>query len=49
VSDESRRPRPSLGAVFANFRTYDAPFFTKLRLAARNKARTRQNCRGNDG
>jgi hypothetical protein len=37
--------RPSLAAVFSNFRTYDAPLLTKLRLAARNnwiKVRTRR-------
>ena len=52
MSDESRHPRPSLGAVCANFRTCDAPFFTKLRMAARNtwtKARTLKDCCGNDG
>ena len=52
MSDESPRQRPSLGAVFSNFRTYDAPFLTKMRLLARNnwiKARTRKDCCGNDG
>jgi hypothetical protein len=44
--------KPSLGAVFANFREYDAPFATKVRMALRNnlkKARTRQDCCGNLG
>jgi hypothetical protein len=47
---ESRRG--TLGAFFSNFRTYDAPFLTKLRLAVRNnwiKARTRRDCCGNTG
>jgi len=44
--------RPSFRAVISNWRTYDAPFWTKLRLAARNnwtKLRTRQNCCGHEG
>lgn len=52
MNDEPRRARPSLGAVFGNFRTYDAPFLAKLRMAARNnwiKARTRSDCCGNGG
>lgn len=52
MSEQPRRRRPSLGAVFSNFRTYDAPFFTKLCLAARNtwtKALTLKDCCGNDG
>ena len=52
MSDEPRRARPSLGAVLANLRTYDAPLLTKLHLAARNnwtKARTRKDCCGNNG
>jgi hypothetical protein len=47
-----RPPRPSLGAVFANWRAYDAPFLTKLRLAARNnwtKLRRRDTCCGHEG
>jgi hypothetical protein len=46
------RPRPSLGATWSNWRDYDAPFGTKLRLAFRNnwkKLRTRRNCCGNGG
>jgi hypothetical protein len=52
MSEQPPRPRPSLGAVFSNFRTFDAPFLAKLRMAARNnwiKARTRKDCCGNDG
>jgi hypothetical protein len=44
--------RPSLRASFANWRSYEAPFLTKLRMAARNnwtKVRTRRNCCGNNG
>jgi len=44
--------RPSLGALFTNFRTYDAPFHVKLRLALRNnmiKFRTHSNCCGHLG
>lgn len=49
---DTRGPRPSLGAVFTNWRTYDAPFAMKLRMLLRNnwtKARTRSNCCGNTG
>lgn len=52
MSDGPPRPRPGLGAVFSNFRTHDAPFLMKLRMAARNswtKARTLRGCCGNDG
>ena len=41
-----------MSAVFSNWRTYDAPFATKLRLALSNnliKIRKRQNCCGNYG
>jgi len=51
MNDEPHRARPSLGTLFSNFRTYDAPFLTKLRMAARNnwiKARTRTGCCGHD-
>jgi len=44
--------RPSFRSSVANWREYDAPFATKVRLALRNnwrKARTRSNCCGNDG
>jgi hypothetical protein len=50
--DEEPRPKPSLGAIFSNWTTYDAPFAVKLRMAASNtliKLRTRQNCCGNHG
>jgi hypothetical protein len=43
---------PSLKAAFNNFRTYDAPFMTKVGLVLRNniyKLRTRSNCCGNHG
>jgi hypothetical protein len=36
MSDARPPRRPSLGAVLSNWRAYDAPFVTKLRLAARN-------------
>lgn len=52
MSDEQPRQRPNLGAVFSNFRTFDAPCLAKLRMVARNnwiKARTRRDCCGNDG
>lgn len=52
MSEQPDRVRPSLGAVLANFRTYDASFFAKFRMAARNnwtKARTRKDCCGNHG
>ncbi len=44
--------RPSLRAVVSNFREYDAPFATRVRLLLRNnwkKVRTRSNCCGSDG
>ncbi len=44
--------RPSFGNVVTNWKTYDAPFATKLRLLLRNnwtKTRTRSNCCGNEG
>lgn len=44
--------KPNLGDVFSNFRDYDAPFATKVRMALRNnlkKARTRSDCCGNLG
>jgi hypothetical protein len=46
------RQRPSFGAVLSNWREFEAPFLTKLRLAARNnwlKLRRRVNCCGNEG
>ena len=45
-------PKPSLGAVLSNWRTYDAPVGTKLRMLVSNnltKVRTRQGCCGNHG
>jgi hypothetical protein len=50
--DPSPAPKPSLGAMFSNWSTYDAPFFTKLRMVASNnytKIRTRQSCCGHHG
>jgi hypothetical protein len=44
--------RPSLGNLVTNFRTYEAPLPTKLRLALANnltKIRSRSNCCGNRG
>ena len=51
MSDDER-PRPSMGAVFSNWREYDAPLLTKLRMAAKNnwrKINRRKSCCGNDG
>ena len=42
----------SFGEVVSNWREYDAPFGTKLRLAMKNywiRARTFSNCCGNHG
>ncbi|HLY83852.1 MAG TPA: hypothetical protein VKQ71_12745 [Acidimicrobiales bacterium] len=44
--------RPSFRVSIANFREYDAPFFTRVRMAFANnmiKLRTRSNCCGNHG
>jgi hypothetical protein len=44
--------RPGLGSAITNWRTYDAPFWTKLRMALRNnwtKVRNRSDCCGNTG
>jgi hypothetical protein len=44
--------RDELKISLQNFREYDAPFATKVRMAIANnlkKARTRQNCCGNLG
>lgn len=52
MSEGPRFGRPTLGAFFSNFGTYDAPLLTKLRLAIRNnwlKARARRGCCGNAG
>jgi hypothetical protein len=51
-SDPRRRQRPSLGAVFSNWATYQAPFGTKLHLVVSNnllKLRNREECCGNHG
>ena len=51
MSDEAPVERPSIRTAFANFRGYDAPFLTKLRMSARNtwiKARTRKDCCGHE-
>ena len=45
-------PRPTLDALVSNWRDFDAPARTKLRLALRNnwtKLRTRSNCCGSHG
>jgi hypothetical protein len=50
VSGERRQP--SFRALVTNWRTYDAPFATKLRLLLRNnwtKVQTRSDCCGNYG
>ena len=44
--------RPSIRASLANFREYDAPFATKVKMVFANNAkkfRTRSNCCGNHG
>ena len=44
--------KPSLGSSLANFREYDAPFTTKVRMLFANnlkKIRTHSNCCGNHG
>jgi hypothetical protein len=49
---EEPRPKPSLGAFFSNWTTYDAPFATKLRMTVSNnliKLRKQQACCGNNG
>jgi hypothetical protein len=51
-TSEEPRPKPSLGSFFSNWSTYDAPFATKLRMAASNtyiKLRHRQACCGHGG
>lgn len=48
----TRRPGQGLAASRANFREFEAPFATKLRMLLRNnwtKLRTHENCCGNDG
>jgi len=44
--------RPSIRVSIANFRDYDAPLATRLRLVVANnltKLRTRSSCCGNHG
>ena len=44
--------RDEIKTSWENFREYDAPFATKLRMAVSNnlvKARTRSDCCGNHG
>jgi hypothetical protein len=50
--EQEPRPQSSPGAFFSNWATYDAPFATKLRMAAANtviKLRNHQGCCGNHG
>jgi hypothetical protein len=52
ADDEPNHSRPSTRALFANWRTYDAPFMTKLRMAVSNnltKIRTKSTCCGHPG
>jgi hypothetical protein len=52
MAEERPRVRPSLGAVFTNWRRSDLPFLSKLRMALANnwtKLRTRRGCCGNEG
>ncbi len=47
-----RERRGSLGEVARNFREYDAPFHSKLRMFFANnwtKLKRRDDCCGNDG
>ena len=49
---EEPRPKPNPSALLSNWTTYDAPFATKVRLAASNtflKLRKRQACCGHHG
>jgi hypothetical protein len=49
---EQPRPKPSPAAFLSNWTTYDAPFVTKVRMAASNtflKLRRQQACCGNNG
>jgi len=44
--------RPSIAALISNWREYEAPFATKLRLAVRNSTLRfvrRSTCCGHDG
>jgi len=45
-------PPSNVNAFLTNFRTYDAPFATKVRMAIQNnlkKVRTGSSCCGNHG
>lgn len=47
-----RDDRPSFRSAITNWRTYDAPFATKLRMMLSNnwtKLRTRRSCCGHAG
>jgi hypothetical protein len=50
--EHGHEPRPNLRAAASNWRTYDAPFGTKLQMVLANnliKLRKRQGCCGNYG
>lgn len=52
MSSGRARQRPSLRAVFTNWRESDLPFHRKLAVAVRNnwiKLRTRRDCCGHPG
>ena len=52
MCDPESGGRSSFGATWSNWHDYDAPFHTKLRLAARNswiKFRHGTSCCGNGG
>jgi hypothetical protein len=54
MCEPGNRPssKPSVGAMLSNWKTYEGPFASKLRLAVSNnlvKLRTRQSCCGNYG
>jgi hypothetical protein len=49
---EEPQSKPSRKAFISNWSTYDAPFVTKMRMAASNtfiKLRKRQDCCGHHG
>jgi hypothetical protein len=52
MPEPGAEPRPSRGAFFSNWTTYDAPFAAKVRMAASNtflKLRRHQSCCGHHG
>jgi hypothetical protein len=52
ASESHPNPKPSFAATRANWKAYDAPLATKVRLTLANnwfKVRNRQNCCGNYG